>query len=53
MSTDDLNYKSHPDYEKLPEGIKSVYTPKEYAWLDDESRRRLIEDMTLPEVQEE
>ncbi|MCR4308113.1 MAG: hypothetical protein NUV80_06150 [Candidatus Berkelbacteria bacterium] len=52
MSTDDLNYKSHPDYANLPECIKSVYTPKEYAWLDDESRRHLIEDMTLPEVEE-
>ena len=46
------NFKPHPDYQKLPEAVKAVYTPKEYAWLDDESRRNLIEDMTLPEVEE-
>ena len=52
MSTDDLNYKPHPDYANLPEAVKGVFSPKEYAWLDDEGRRRLIEDMTLPEVEE-
>lgn len=48
-----INYESHPDYESLPEGIKANYTPKEYAWLDDESRNNLIQDITLPEVAED
>jgi len=47
------NYTINPDYHQLPEGIKTVYTPKEYAWLDDESRQKLIEEMTTPEVGED
>lgn len=47
------NYSEHPDYQSLPESIKTMYTQKEYAWLDDESRENLIKDMTLPEVAED
>lgn len=47
------NFKEHPDYQSLPESIKAMYTQKEYAWLDDESRENLIKDMTLPEVAED
>ena len=47
------NYEDHPDYQSLPESVKAVYTQKEYAWLDDESRNNLLRDMTLPEVAED
>jgi hypothetical protein len=30
------------DYESLPESIKKLYTPKEYAWLG-EYRDRMID----------
>jgi hypothetical protein len=47
------NYTPHPDYQNLPEGIKADLSEKDYAWLDDESRRNLIRDMTNPEVAED
>lgn len=47
------NYTIHPEYHQLPESIKTVYSPKEYSWLDDESRRTLQQDMTLPEAEED
>ena len=37
----------------LPEGIKAHVSPKEYAWLPDELKQSLIEDMTTPEVAED
>ena len=48
-----MNYEEHPDYQNLPEAIKSVFSPKDYAWLDDEGKRKLIEDMTTPDFTEE
>jgi len=52
-STNDHNYTDHPDYERLPEAIKAYISPKEYAWMSDEERRNLQEDMTMPEPQED
>jgi hypothetical protein len=40
------------EYDALPESIKMVYSPKEYAWMQPEQRARLIEDETMPEVEE-
>ncbi len=48
-----MNYTPHPDYEALPKVVQSAITPKEYAWLPDAERNRLIEDLTLPEVAED
>jgi len=48
-----MNYTPHPDYDQLPEAIKSSLTPKEYAWLPDEERNNLQDEMTLPEVEED
>lgn len=39
----------HPEYGKLPECIKHALTEKEYAWMDDAMRARLIETETTPE----
>lgn len=41
------------EYDALPEALKTIYTPKEYAWLPPERRARLIEDETMPEVEED
>ena len=37
-----------PEYESLPDSIKAIYTPKEYAWLGEE-RKRIIERETMPD----
>jgi len=49
-SETDGTYTHHPDYDQLPECIKCMYTPKEYAWLPAQEKRNIIEDNTLPEV---
>lgn len=47
-----MPYTPHPDYKRLPEVIQAQITPEQYAWLSDEERARLIEDCTMPEVEE-
>lgn len=44
------NYASHPDYEKLPQCIKILYTEKEYAWLPESEKQNIIQDNTMPET---
>lgn len=51
--SEEQNYQPHPEYNLLPEGIKASLSPKQFAWLDDESRRNIIPDMTQPEVAED
>ena len=46
-------YQHHPDYDGLPEGIKAMYSPKEYAWLPQPLKDSIIEDSTLPEDPED
>lgn len=41
------------EYESLPESIKILYSPKEYAWMQPEQRSRLIDQECLPEVGED
>ena len=41
------------EYASLPEPLKVIYTPKEYAWLPPETRAALIEQETMPEVPED
>lgn len=41
------------EYAALPEALKMLYSPKEYAWLPPERRARLIEDETMPKVPED
>lgn len=40
------------EYDALPEAIKLLYTPKEYAWTQPELRARLIEQECYPDVEE-
>lgn len=37
-----------PEYDALPESIKAIYSPKEYAWLGAE-KARIIERETMPD----
>jgi hypothetical protein len=41
------------EYEALPESLKMIYTPKEYAWMTPERRATLIEEETMPEYYED
>lgn len=44
------NYEPHPGYEQLPEVLRHKYTPKEYAWLGDHGRDRLLETECYPDA---
>lgn len=46
-------YTRHPDYDKLPESVKAMYSPKDYAWLPEALKATLVEDCTMPEVTED
>jgi len=47
------NFTDHPDYKDLPQPIKSIYSPKEYAWLGDKQREKIIENECYPEPQDD
>lgn len=36
-------------YDALPRAARDVLTPKEYAWLDDAAKLRLVRDLCEPE----
>lgn len=38
------------DYDSLPAGIKALYSPREYAWLSDAEKARLVSVETEPET---
>ena len=42
-----------PEYDELPEVIKSNITLKDYLNMGDKGRRELLEDMTTPEPEDE
>jgi len=42
-------YTHHPEYDALPDCIKHVYNPCEYAWLTNDQRSHLIESECCPE----
>lgn len=44
---------THPDYEKLPEAIKAQVSEKEYAWLPESDRQRVVDEFTMPEATED
>lgn len=46
-------YTKHPEYDALPESIKAVYTAKEFAWLGEYGRSRLMEVECCPEPEED
>lgn len=42
-------FTNHPEYDGLPESIKLIYTPKQFAWLGEE-RNRIVERETMPDM---
>ena len=48
-----MPFTPHPDYDDLPEAIKCMYTPEEYAWMPDAQRLNLVHDECMPEVEED
>jgi hypothetical protein len=40
------------EYENLPQAVKAVVSPKEYAWMGAEQRARLLSDICEPDVEE-
>ena len=46
-----LNYTDHPAYARLPQVLKHRYTPKEYAWLGDIERNRIVERECYPDIE--
>ena len=40
------------EYDSLPESIKAIVSPKEYAWTNPELRSKLIEQECYPDVEE-
>lgn len=41
----------NPEYAKLPKSIRENMTEKEWLWYPD--KQSLVDDMTLPEVEED
>lgn len=44
-----MNYTKHPDYDKLPQVIKDLYSPKEYAFLPETLKKSIIDNECLPD----
>lgn len=42
-------HRNPPGYDELPVPIKAIVSPKEYAWLGDLERARLMQTETEPE----
>ena len=43
------DFTDHPDYDKLPEVLQRLFTPEEFAWMTDQDRDRIVEDMCYPD----
>jgi len=43
------DYTPHPEYEELPEAVKTGISEKDHAWLTDEQRAHLLEDFCTPD----
>lgn len=46
-------YTHDPKYDDLPELIKNLYSPKDYAWLPDDQKRNIVSDNCMPELHED
>lgn len=49
--SNEQNFAGHPDYDTLPEVIKAMVSPKEFAWMSNEQRTDLLCDCTEPDVE--
>lgn len=41
------------EYEAQPAAVKLAVTLREYAWMDPEQRIRILDDLCLPDVEED
>lgn len=41
------------DYDSLPDDIKMHVTPKEFRWMGEQGRSRLMRDFTEPDYSED
>jgi hypothetical protein len=46
------DFEHIPEYDTLPESLKVAYTPKEYAWLGEIERGRLVERECYPDPED-
>ncbi len=44
-----MPHKHPPGYDSLPLAVRASVTPKEYAWMPDAAKQRIVEDMTEPD----
>ena len=44
-----MPYKHPPGYDNLPEVVRASVSPKEYAWMPDAAKQRIVEGMTEPD----
>lgn len=40
-------------YEQLPDSVRASYSLKEYRWIGDDRRARILDEECLPEVHED
>lgn len=45
-------FTAHPDYVRLPRGIRDDISSKEYAWMTDEQREGLVDSYVYPDWDE-
>lgn len=50
-STTAASFTQHPDYDDLPDVLKSALSPKEFAWLTDSQRADIVSDLCNPDVE--
>jgi hypothetical protein len=48
-----LDPTGNADYDNLPEDIKVHVTPKEFLWMGEQGRSRLMRDFTEPDYVED
>lgn len=41
------------EYEALPAAVKLAVTRREYAWMDPQQRVRILDDLCMPDVEED
>ena len=46
------SFEHDPRYDALPEPLKLIYTPEQYAWFSEEEKATLLERNCMPEVEE-
>jgi hypothetical protein len=53
MEKDAKTYQHHPDYDQLPEVLRHMVSPEEYAWMGNQGRKQLVDDICYPDWEED